>query len=267
MLLRAPVYPFVSTAHDQMNQVNDVPTVGDLYNTYPTRVDATNNTFLGFNHADLTTLALYGRANIPVGGDMDQGDDTSPYFDLGPRQATLNGIFNYACLRNNDFSNRDQKAQIYVSDQAATFAALGMAGGVITDDSGDQLVVPQGAFTGTITVSMLSGLPSSSSSFNGAVGSNYVTISPHDFPLVMGRTVHIRVKYDDKVLITPTLYHSDTGLQGSSGQSWIAQSITTVMLKPMSQSVEHMSFRRTSIGVPSSVSSAVPSPSSVVSLD
>jgi len=267
MLLRAPVYKYISDSHVMADSKNKdkVPTIGDLYNTYPTRVDASNNTFLGFNKDDIKTLALYGRTT-QFGGDMDQGDDTSTYFDLGPKQATLNGIFNYACLRNNDFSNRDQKAQIYVSDTAAKFAALGRAGGRLVSDDGDTLIVPPDAFTDTVTVSMLTAKPSAASSFDGTVGSNFVTITPVILPLAPGATVHIMVKYDDKVLVTPQLYRSDTGLM-VRGPKWMELNIITDMLRPMLHRVVHMSYRLTSIGVLSSVSFVVPSHLSRVSLD
>jgi len=90
-----------------------------------------------------------------------------------------------------------------------------MAGGQLVSDSGDTLEVPQGSFTSTITISMLTAKPSASSSFSGTVGSNYVTIAPATFPLAPGRTVHLMVHYDDKVLTIPQLYRSDSGIQGS----------------------------------------------------
>jgi hypothetical protein len=79
----------------------------------------------------------------------------------------MNGIFHYACSRNNDFSNRDQKATIIVSAEAAQFQTLGRAGGVLSATSGASLEVQPGAFTTQITVTMLTAPAGTSSSFSG----------------------------------------------------------------------------------------------------
>jgi len=178
-----------------------------LGSTYPTRIDGSNATFLGFAQSDLLSLARW--STYQFGGDLDQGDDAGTYFDLGPRPVSLKGIFNYACSRNNDFSNRDQKATIIVSDEAAVFDSLGIAGGVLTSDSGASVEVQPGAFTTQITVSILTAPPSASSSFSGTVNSDYVTLIPLVLPLVSGASVRLNVPYNNKPLVIPQLYRSD----------------------------------------------------------
>jgi len=208
LLLRGPVYPYIQQQTELLNARNAVPTIGHLGSTYPTRIDGSNATFLGFSRQDLKSLALW--STYQYGGDLDQGDDAGTYFDLGPRQVTMNGIFNYACSRNNDFSNRDQKAQIIVSNEAAVFQTLGAAGGVLRADSGASLEVPAGAFTSQVVVTLLTAPSSTPSSFSGSVNSDYVTVIPLVLPLVPGATVRISVPYDNKPLIIPKLYRSDS---------------------------------------------------------
>lgn len=208
LLLRAPVYPYLQRTQERNDARNAVPTIGALGSTYPTRIDGSNATFLGFGRNDLKSLALW--STYQYGGDLDQGDDAGTYFDLGPRQVNLNGIFNYACSRNNDFSNRDQKAQIIVSNEAAVFQSLGAGGGVLTADSGASLEVPPGAFTTQIVVTLLTAPSSTSSSFSGTVNSDYVTIIPIVLPLAPGATVRVNVPYQNKPLVIPQLYRSDS---------------------------------------------------------
>jgi len=208
LLLRGPTYQYLANAQALGDTRNSVPTIGALGSTYPTRIDAANNTFLGFGYQDLKSLAVF--SNTQFGGDLDQGDDAGTYFDLGPRPVTMNGIFHYACSRNNDFSNRDQKATIIVSAEAAQFQTLGRAGGVLSATSGASLEVQPGAFTTQITVTMLTAPAGTSSSFSGDVASDYVTVIPLVLPLVPGASVRINIPYDNKPLILPQLYRSDS---------------------------------------------------------
>jgi len=208
LLLRGPVYSYIQNAQALANTRNSVPTVGQLGSTYPSRIDLANNTFLGFGMNDLKSLATW--STYQFGGDMDQGDDAGTYFDLGPRPVTNKGIFNYACSRNNDFSNRDQKATIIVSTEAAVFQSLGAYGGTLTADSGASVEVAPGAFTSQVTISLLTASPDTDSSFSGSVASDFVTIIPLVLPLVPGATIRINVPYDNKPLIIPQLYRSDS---------------------------------------------------------
>jgi len=61
----------------------------------------------------------------------------TPYFDLGPRQATGVGTYNYMCTRNNNFSNRSQKGKIIIEDGAAGDQPSGQT---IAFDNGDEVV-------------------------------------------------------------------------------------------------------------------------------
>jgi len=189
-----------------------MPRVGQLSSNYPSNIAMSNSTFLGLSVADKTTLANLNPSQF--GGSMAQGDDAGTYFDLGPRQVTQNGIYNYLATRNNDFSNRDQKAQIMVSDGSASYSSLGLAGGSVTSTSGDEVDVNPGAFTSVVTVSLVAYNRNTYSSFSGPVNSNYVQVSPLVLPLAAGQTITVHVSYDNKPLIIPQMYRSDS-LTGS----------------------------------------------------
>lgn len=70
---------------------------------------------------------------LPVSGNVGPDlDEASPYFDLGPRKVTQVGTYHYVSTRNNDFTNRDQKARIMVTNMAFKEGALGFQGGVMS---------------------------------------------------------------------------------------------------------------------------------------
>lgn len=63
-------------------------------------------------------------------------DEASPYFDLGPQMVTQLGTYHYVSTRNNDFSNRDQKGRIMVTNMAFTEDAMGYRGGTLKLQNG-----------------------------------------------------------------------------------------------------------------------------------
>jgi len=88
--------------------INSNQWIGNFLTNYPSRIDAfsdsVNAPFLGYPYDDLRALALYGIYN--------------PYFDLGPRQVTRSGTWQYQSTRNNNFTNRSQKGRIIVNAAA-----------------------------------------------------------------------------------------------------------------------------------------------------
>ena len=90
------------------------PKYGHWGVAYPALInDTTRTNFLGLDFTHLRMLALWGI--------------NSSHFDIGPLQARVPGEFKYLCTRNNDFSNRAQKAMIRVAPNPA-WVALGPAG-------------------------------------------------------------------------------------------------------------------------------------------
>jgi hypothetical protein len=86
-------------------------TFGDPSRAYPCRIDdEVQCPFLGLGFWDKHRLAFNGL--------------NSTYFDLGPRQVTGVGIYNYMSTRNNAFSNRDHKATIVVEPNPAAWSRI-----------------------------------------------------------------------------------------------------------------------------------------------
>jgi len=91
--------------------------------------NATQWGFLGLSQDELLNLAIL--ENIQLGGSMNSLDDAGTYFDLAPHKVTGLGTYYFFCTRNNNFSNRSQKAKIIVLQAPSTVQAIGSQGGVI----------------------------------------------------------------------------------------------------------------------------------------
>jgi len=187
-------------------------------NTYPAKLSS-GVSFLELSLADRQRLATtavlsatpgYGAGDF--GGNMGTLDDMSPYFDMGLRQLNSSaiGIWHYACTRNNNFSNRDQKAKIVVSTSSVTYGTLGYNGGTVATPDGNSLASPIGALSGIVALSIEDSPTSTSSSIQGAVASDFVTIVPTVFPLSGSSTMHLRVQYSINRFGTASLYRADT---------------------------------------------------------
>lgn len=121
-------------------QYGPAPTYGHYGNNYPVNINESK--FLGFTEEDLIKLAFLEPGK--VGANL---DEASPYFDLGPRKVTQLGTYHYVSTRNNDFSNRDQKARIMVSSMPFSESALGYLGGMMTLPNGAGTVhIQEGVF-------------------------------------------------------------------------------------------------------------------------
>lgn len=96
------------------------PVYGHYGNSYPAKIS--DWSFMGFSAADMQTLAVLDPGQY--GGEMSELDDAGTYFDLGLRQCSAQGVYNYLCTRNNNFSNRSQQAQAYVMPASVGSAQL-----------------------------------------------------------------------------------------------------------------------------------------------
>jgi len=85
---------------------------GHLANNYPVSPITEETNFLGLPKEDLMDLAYQKRTQN--WGDIEELDDASTHFNLGLRKITKTGIWRYMCTRNNNFTNRSQKAEIRV---------------------------------------------------------------------------------------------------------------------------------------------------------
>jgi len=188
-----------------------LPTTGHWGNSYPDSIDGTVN-LAGFSYDVMMMLALDGAPGLgyQTGGEMSELDDSGTYFDAGPQKATAKGIYHYLCTRNNNFSNRDQKAKIVVSDSTETSALVGTLGGSVQSNT-VTVSFGSGQLTGLTAITVTES-PKSTSSSLGGVSSNFITITPEDLG---GAKFTAKLKYDSDPLGTSNVYHSKTDFHGS----------------------------------------------------
>jgi hypothetical protein len=187
-------------------------TYGHYGNSYPSTINAK---FLGFSKTDKRALAVLD--NMQFGGEMSELDDAGTYFDLGPRACSQNGVYHYMSTRNNNFTNRSQKARIVVSDIAMQSLLVGLNGGAINLDgssveiSANSLVTPQ-----TIVVSTYpSDYKSTFEEQEGGAASNFVQVTVQNtegnkFALKKGQKVDLTIKYESDAVGYATMWRSDT---------------------------------------------------------
>jgi hypothetical protein len=174
-------------------------TYGQFGSSYPGTV---NSKFLGFAKTDKRSLAVLD--NMQFGGEMSELDDAGTYFDLGPRACTANGVYHYMSTRNNNFSNRSQKARIVVSDVAMQSLLIGLNGGSLALDGSSVTVEAKSlSVAQTIVISTYPNTfePQSFEEQEGGAASHFLHIlvqgaKDNKFALKSGKTVEVSVAYD-----------------------------------------------------------------------
>jgi plastocyanin len=185
-------------------QDTKLPTVGHWGNSYPERIDG-DISFAGFDYDTMMMLALNGAPGLgyQFGGEMSELDDSATYFDSGPLKTSVNGYYHYLCTRNNNFSNRDQKAKLVVSDSSETSELVGALGGSI--NSGTVTIsFGAGQLDGLTSITVTESPKTTSSSLDG-VSSNFITISPDDLG---GAKFTAKLEFESDPLGTNAVYHS-----------------------------------------------------------
>merc|ERR1712136_344154 len=86
----------------------------------------------GFGNADRQKLATL-RGVSTNGGELSELDDASPWASFGLLKVTMEGVFNYLCTRNNNFSNRSQKGRITSTSFQARSAEVTYSGAVVVE--------------------------------------------------------------------------------------------------------------------------------------
>jgi len=206
VLLEAPRYAFAIQAYNNTSPA----TAGDWTTNYPAMINETN--FLGFNNIDKIKLALMGSD----GGYNDELNEAGTYFDLGPRQATANGIYHYVSTRNNNFSNRDQKGKIVVSATSSTYAYMCASGGNVTGPDGEFVYANPGDLVSPVQVGVQATFAfDMPNSISGDVVSPILLVTPSTYPLALGRSLHMNLPYTNKVLTSTSLLYTPTDPQGS----------------------------------------------------
>jgi len=169
-----------------------------------------NGVFLGLSRDDLESLAIL--KNMQYGGSMYQLDDAGTYFDLGPRQVTQNGIYHYLCTRNNNFSNRGQKAKIVVSDAGMMTGILDSNGGTVSG-YGVQVTAQPGALSGVAIVTVTN-TPNPQNASIDTTGNPMIGVSPYNIPLNNGQQVTVSIPFNKNPVGGAKVYQA-ASVQGS----------------------------------------------------
>jgi hypothetical protein len=187
---------------------------GQFGNSYPAHLD---DAFLGFSRTDKEALAILNGPGRQFGGEMSELDDAGTYFDLGPRRCTQNGVYHYMSTRNNNFSNRSQKAKITVSNIAQQLLTVGINGGSLSLD-GSSVVIGAGTFSMAQTIVIATypmDHPASFEEQEGGVASLFFRVSvenseTNNFALSPGKTVGLNVAYETSAVGYAEMWRSES---------------------------------------------------------
>jgi len=140
---------------------------GAYKQSYPARLDDTADTanFCGFSYRIKMALARPGVY--------------TQFVDVGPVQVRREGTYNYVSTRNNNFSNRDQKAQIQVIPRSPTN--------------------PSGPYAELDTEAIFSRLVTQS-------GNAWLRFAPDPIGVTSGSQITISELPDGRILVTPPLF-------------------------------------------------------------
>ena len=202
------------SVYDETDIQSALPTYGNWGTSFPANIQDTE--FLGFSKQDMETLATLD--STQMGGELSELDDAGTYFDLGPRKATMSGIYHYLCTRNNNFSNRSQKGKIVVSTESSESAVVGWEGGSVS--SGEVSVVfAEGATTEAVTITIVRQEPTNNEASDGYV-SDFVYIYPLDIPTGDGSgAFSLELPYDNSFTMSGhTVYWQPDGDKSASYQ-------------------------------------------------
>jgi len=205
-------------SYDEGQPNGGLPTFGQWGSNYPSMVtNQTEGSFLGFSLEDMKRLATL-QASPQLGGNMDELDDAATYFDLGPRQATKNGIYHYVSTRSNNFSNRDHKAKITVSDSSVTSQTLSTGRmSTVNFGNGVSVVVYPSSFSRVSSATLVSTPSDARTGFKGSPSSEYQELILTE-PIAAGGYITISIPYEDKPLMINQMYRADN-LDSSSWTS------------------------------------------------
>jgi hypothetical protein len=180
--------------------------------------------FLGLTQDDLTHLATSGTP----GGELSELDDAGTYYDLPPRSTTRNGVYHYMSTRAHNFSNRDHKGTIIVSDSTANTQPLGWAGGAVYGANGVYVYAQEGALTQLTIITVENHPPGTSSSISD-VDSDFVDVQPLVFALAPGAHIQVNIPYNRNALGKAYMYRSDTrdGTYGEIEDAEFEDSVAT----------------------------------------
>jgi len=220
-------YSIVDGNWDEFNQ----GAVGDLGNNYPNYVqdpyydipeyydfankrEVTASRMLGFDQEllnELCTQRRIGEDNLLDYGNMEELDDAGTTYCVEPVEVKAEGIWNFLCTRNNNFSNRSQKGSASSSDSMSTDYAINSNGYNSADEAspGEAVIVVQAGMveeSDTLLMSVITWA-------NTGEESTIIEIAGYDDgefsadTLVDGGWIELWIPYTPKSLHTPYVDH------------------------------------------------------------
>lgn len=197
---------------DNMEWYDGLQKVGHWGRSYPERYY--NKSFLGLSEVDQIKLAF-----LDGHGESSELDDSSPYFDLGPRKVTSTGVFHYMSTRNNNFSNRSQKGRILsVSGIAFEFHTVGWNGGNITSPHGTcKMRIERGTFDKLHRIKISEVHKDAAEQKlkqrngnipKGDISSHLILIEPDDVLAAESKKFQMTIKFERPKAHSVTVYHS-----------------------------------------------------------
>jgi len=169
--------------------------------------------FLDVSEETARNLAIHDTPGGQLGGEQSELDDSGTYFDSGAQQANTNGLYNYFCTRNNNFSNRSQKGKVKVSDAAQTKEQLDSQPKSLVSEGG-WIKVEKGALKKAIVVDMVTHPKNTKTSFDKSAASSIVEVKTvnedNDLGTTDGRAALLGLTYEENPLAYATMYRADS---------------------------------------------------------
>lgn len=159
----------------------------------------------GFPEEALIAMATgrqVDRINLDY-GNMEELDDAGTSFELPPMRGSSDseGCYSYVSTRNNNFSNRSQKATLCVTSGEYEVVDIGSSGGAVMTETG-WIYVPEGSLEGIQAFTFRSE--------DGEGVSQTVYLEPVELNLGEGQSIEFAVEYEKRALRKAELFHRKT---------------------------------------------------------
>lgn len=178
----------------------DVGSQGNVYPSYVKKPDgylipdqfAAELVTEGFGGMSEQVLAALATTRLTPHdyGNMEELDDAGTGFNMPPQKVTQQGCWNYLCTRNNNFSNRAQKAKVCVTEGDVGDILVGSGGFVWWDSAGQNSI--------TIWPGSVSGMEKAHINVLSTDGTDILAIS--DVTIIEGGAMTVTLSYSTQPL-------------------------------------------------------------------
>jgi hypothetical protein len=240
-------YPKTEYSNTDRNKDDiDAGAVGDLGNLYPDYVQwpeykddlpewmpyaqerGKSPAMAGFNMDVLKALCTSRRNDneeLMDFGSMEELDDAGTTICMDPVKAEKEGLWNFLCTRNNNFSNRSQKGSLRVFNGAYTRATVDASGGRVSGRKGEAIaIIPEGMVEegDTLELSLTTwnrpGKDSAIVELAGADGGEFSSQTLTD-----GAWLELWIPYTPSSMSTPVVY-----FKTQDGSTWDRKDEATI---------------------------------------